>query len=279
MAPSGTIKNHDELQHSRNFLEAQGFNVKIFPTCYKNHNGFAGGDEERIEDLHAAFLDKEVKAILCARGGYGALRILDKIDYNIVQSNPKIFAGLSDVTLLLAAFYTKCSLKTYHSQMALKITKEGVWEDFVKTVNGKKTNISPNSEHITLQNGGAQGILWGGNLTSITTLFGSNPQGYMPKENILLFLEDINEPIYKIDRMLTQILRNTEFKGKIVGMVYGEFTGVEDAALTRLLKEFASKFNVPAHFGYNISHNSNNITVPFGQEVKLKENGEIIFLS
>lgn len=230
----------------------EGFKVKIFPSCTRHSN-----DDERVKDLHDAFSDPEIKAIICARGGYGALRILDKIDYNIICANPKIFAGSSDITLLLLMFYSKCGLVTYHSKMGC-------------LPEAPSSKILPKKDVLTLNKGSAKGVLWGGNLATIVSLFGS--AGYLPKDNIILFLEDINEPIYKIDRMLTQIFRNSELKNKIKGIIYGEFTGADEEELKTLLTQFAP---VPAFYGYNISHGTNNQTLPVGAEAELLENGTI----
>ena len=259
IAPSGVVNDIEALSG----LEG----VKIFPSCYEAELT----DEMRLKDLHGAFLDDEVKFILCARGGYGILRILDKIDYDLIARHPKIFAGSSDITLLLLSFLANCNLKTYHSQMALKIFKNGMFENLIDTVEGKNTRLEGGK---AILKGSAEGILWGGNLATIVSLFGSDEVAYMPKEDILLFLEDINEPLYKIDRMLTQIFRSCALRPKIKGLIFGDFGDID---ATELLHEFAHKFNVPSYYGFKISHGADSVAIPVGASAKLTQNGEVIF--
>lgn len=278
IAPSGAYGEFEKLNAACDFLIAKGYKVEIFPTCTKNWHGFAGNEDERIKDLHNAFLNPEIKAIICARGGFGALKLLDKIDYEIIKNNPKIFAGSSDITLLLLSFLTNSNLITYHSQMGLNLCCDEVFEDFLNVVNGEKCTIMPKNNHKTLQKGSAEGILWGGNLATIVSLFGANEATYLPNKDIILFLEDINEPAYKIDRMLTQILRHKNLKEKIKGIVFGEFMETNEVELEFILKEFTKKLNVCAHYGYNISHCTNNITLPVGKNIQLKCNGKLSYI-
>ncbi len=261
IAPSGAISGVEPLLGLDN--------IKIFPSCYMNAAELT--DESRLKDLHSAFLDNEIGLILCARGGYGALRILDKIDYDLVTKHPKIFAGSSDVTLLLLSFLANCGLKTYHSQMALKIFENEMFENLINTIEGKVKHLEGGK---ALLKGSAEGILWGGNLATIVSLFGSDEKKYLPKEDILLFLEDINEPLYKIDRMLTQIFRHSALRSKIKGLIFGDFGEIDTE---ELLTEFAQKFNVPSYCGFKISHNADNIAVPVGVRAKLNQNGEVVF--
>lgn len=265
IAPSGAVSDAE-------VLSGLDFDLKIFPSCYMSAAEL--NDEARLKDLHNAFLDDEVTMILCARGGYGALRILDKIDYDLVAKHPKIFAGSSDITLLLLSFLANCGLKTYHSQMALQIFKNGMFDNLIDTIEGKITKIEKIKGGKALLKGSAEGILWGGNLATVTSLLGSDEKKYMPKENILLFLEDINEPVYKIDRMLTQIFRSHALCGKVKGLIFGDFGDVD---ATGLLGEFAQKFNVPSYCGFKISHCADNVAIPVGASARLTQNGEVIF--
>ncbi len=128
----------------------------------------------------------------------------------------------------------------------------------------------PKKKHKILIQGEAQGILWGGNLSTIVSLFGS--ENYLPDEDIILFLEDINEPLYKIDKMLIQILRNSLLKKKIKAIVFGEFLGIkkeEEKQLENLLFEYAKTLDAPCVSGYNITHGKNNAIVPFARCAKL----------
>lgn len=278
ISPSGAICETEKLSTAKDFLISKGFNVKIYPGCCKNWHGFAGNDDERVQDMHNAFLDPEIKAIICARGGYGALRILDKIDYSIIKNNPKIFAGSSDITLLLLTFFAKCNLNTFHSQMALTMPEyTGIFENFLDIINSKINKIAPNHNFQILKEGTGKGILWGGNLSTLVSLFGSKSAQYLPKEDIVLFLEDINEPIYKIDKMLMQIYRNEGLCGKIKGLIFGEFSNTDEKELMWLLKDFSQRLNAASFYGYDISHCCNNKTIPIGKFIELKGDGKVVF--
>ena len=265
ISPSGSICDRETFFKKVDGLKNLGYKVKIFPNVFNQKGYLAGSDAERLNDLHAAFLDDECSAILCSRGGYGAIRLLDKINYNIIKNNPKIFIGSSDATALLAAFYAQAGLKSFHSLMLLN----GFSKNDIDLINNQK-EILPKKKHKIFIDGEAQGVLWGGNLSTIVSLFGSD--NYLPNEDMILFLEDINEPLYKIDKMLVQIFRNTQLKNKIKALIFGEFSGLkkeEEKQLENLLFEYSKMLNVPCVFGYNITHGKNNVTVPFGRCAKL----------
>ncbi len=272
--PSSAPKDWAEVDKSVTFLKEQGFEVKLFGSPDKK----AQSEEQKIHDLLSAFEDKKIKAIICGRGGHGAIKILDNIDYSIVKRNPKIFAGSSDITTLLIAFYKLSALKTFHSPMLLgqgKFNKKS-FEDFLKTINGKKTDIKPKKDFTVLNQGRGTGVLWGGNLATIVSLFGTYSGFYTPNDNIILFLEDLNEEVYKIDRMLTQIYRNKTLARKIKGVIFGDFLGADEKELTDVLCTFAKKLGVPATFGYNITHLKTNTTVPVGQFVKFDTKNSVL---
>ena len=265
ISPAGEIANREIFFKKVDEIKALGFKIKIFPNALNKNGYLAGSDEERLEDLHGAFSDGEVSAILCSRGGYGTLRLLDKIDYNIVKNNPKIFIGSSDITNLLIAFYARANLKSFHALMLLN----GFSQRDINLINNQKEILAQKKHKIFIK-GEAKGILWGGNLSTVTALFGSD--SYLPDDEIILFLEDINEPLYKIDKMLLQILRNKDLKNKIKGIIFGQFSGLsaKDLKLSEnLFFQYAKKFDVPCVLGYSIGHVKNSILIPFGRYVNL----------
>jgi len=276
IAPASEVKDVKEIEKAKKFIEEQGYKVKIYDGCYFLNQT----DEHKILELQQAFQDDDVKAIICIRGGFGSLRILDGIMYNILANNPKIFAGSSDITTLLLQINKICNFKTYHTPMFVgngKFTKTS-FNDFIKTVNGKKNKITPKKNAVVLKEGNCKGILWGGNLSTITSLFGSYSASYVPNQDIILFLEDLNEPVYKIDRMLTQIFRFGRLKKRIKGVVFGDFLDVDDKnALVETLKEFAYKLDVPSVFGYPITHLKTNTTVPVGQMAHFNTDDKVIY--
>lgn len=265
ISPSGAISNREIFFQKVEDLKALGYKVKIFPNVFNQKGYLAGDDSERLEDLHSAFSDDEVNAILCSRGGYGAIRLLDKIDYNIIKNNPKIFMGSSDATALLIAFYARADLAGYHTLMLLN----GFSKNDIDLINNQK-EILPKKKHKVFTQGSASGVLWGGNLSTIVSLFGS--YNYLPEKDIILFLEDINEPLYKIDKMLIQIFRNSRLREKIKAVIFGEFTGLakdESKKLENILFEYSKMLNIPCVYGYDITHGKNNIALPFGRCTKL----------
>jgi len=268
VAPSGSVSEPEKLERACELFSKFNLKTKIYESCYKSYRCMAGTDEDRLKDLHDAFLDTDVKAIICARGGYGALRIVDDLDYGLIAENPKIFAGSSDITVLLLNIFHRAGLNTFHSPMALNGFDENIFRDFLSVVNGEKKEIAPKENFKTLYEGRNKGMLWGGNLATVVSLFGSGSKTYLPQENIILFLEDLNEPNYKTDRMLRQIYRNISLREKIKGLVFGDFLGSDnEKELEDILKEYAELFNIPASYGYNITHAKPNLTLPIGQSV------------
>ena len=274
IAPSGAI---DEvvLNSAKDKFEKEGYEVVIYPTCYKKHRIFAGTDEERVQDIENAFSNQEGGAIICARGGYGTIKILDKINPKIIKNNQKIFCGFSDITALLAFFHTLGVKKLYHSPMCKFITRIDSFSDFEYTTKKIKQKIIPNMDFERINPKSAKGLLWGGNLATIVSLFGADKKTYMPKNDIILFLEDLNEPVYKIDKMMTQILRNKELAKKIKAIVVGEFSGLKFKDFKYILNNCSEKLKVPVFYGYNISHNKNTECVPFGEKASISEHGVI----
>lgn len=262
IAPSGTVCDIEKLNKTKTFMENFGMRVKIFPSCYEKFRYMAGDDEVRLKDLHNAYLDKNIDTIICARGGYGIIRLLEKINFNIIKDNPKKIIGSSDITALLVSIYKKTDQITHHAKMALNGISNMEKEEFLNYKNSIENNI------YNLPKFPIKGILWGGNLATIVSLFGSPSENYIPDDGIILFLEDINEPDYKIDKMLTQILRNKPLRSKIKGVIFGEFIGAGQY-LNEILEEFANILNVPFAYDNKITHGNNNTVVPIGASIKI----------
>ena len=265
IAPSGAISDKDSFFKNIEALKAD-FRVKILPHVLDDFGFLASCDENRLEDLHNAFLDAEIKAILCARGGYGAIRLLDKINWEIIKNNKKPFIGFSDITAFHIMFYKMAGLKTYHAPMLMSGFATDKKKDCLDTINGFKKELCAKK---ILQSGDAEGILWGGNLATLISLFGAD---FIPDQDIILFLEDINEPLYKLDKMIVQIYRNNQLRLKIKAICLGEFSGLnkkEQGALNFWMKNWAQMFKVPFLCGLNISHGKNNEAVPFAQRAKI----------
>ena len=278
LAVSGRIKEYERIMHAVSYFETCGYNVVVSDTCKTSHRYMAGNnDDDCVNALHNFFADRTINAIVCARGGYGTLRLLDKIDWNIIAKNPKIFAGYSDITTLLAAIYKKTGLITFHSAMINgdfgDELESYTIQSFFNTLQG--TNKEFIAENPVFYNTGkANGILWGGNLSSLAAMAGTD---FVPQEDIILFAEDLNEPVYKIDRMFTQLFNIKEIVKNVKGIALGEFQNIDNSEmLDEIIMEFALHLNIPVIRGFKITHEKIKDTVPFGVEAEFDaENGKI----
>lgn len=275
---SGAIKDYNLILNSKKYFEEKGYNVIISDTCKYSHRYMTGkNDLQCVGDLHSFFLDKNINMILCARGGYGTIRLLDYIDWDIIKKNPKIFAGYSDITVLLNMIFRKTGLITFHSPMAkgdfADLIIKNTESSFFKTLSGI-TQTYKVKEHIIFYDGIAQGKLWGGNLASLVSLCGTD---FVPNEDLILILEDLNEPVYKIDKMLTQLFNMAKIRKNVKGIAFGEFKDIENQQwLNELLNEFANKLKIPCCGNFKITHNKEKDTIPIGVNAIFNANtGEI----
>ena len=278
LAISGRIKNFENIEKAKSFFEEEGYKVIISETCKTSHRYMAGfSDDDCINELHKFFSDKNIDVILCARGGYGTLRLIDKIDWDIIKNNPKIFAGYSDITTLLNLIYKNTGLITFHSAMPngdfSKEIDDYTKAAFFNTLEGKTICYHAYNSSI-FKEGEAVGKLWGGNLSTLCALCGTN---FIPNEDLILFLEDLNEPVYKIDKMLTQLFNIDKLRKNVRGIAIGEFKDIEDKnQLDEVILELANKLNIPICDGFKITHNKIKDTLPIGIKVYFNANAGII---
>lgn len=278
LAVSGRIKEYENIENAKKFFLEQGYNVIISDTCKTSHEYQAGKcDDDCVNALHDFFSNPEIDAILCARGGYGTLKLLDKINWEIIKNNPKIFAGYSDITVLLNMILKKTGLITFHSPMANgdfgQEIEEYTKEKFFNCLEEKTAQIKADGE--VYYEGRTEGILWGGNLSSLVSLCGTD---FIPDEDLILFLEDLNEPSYKIDKMLTQLFNIEKIRKNVRGIALGEFKDCDKRELEIFLKEFANKHKIPICDGFKITHNKTKDTIPVGIKCTFNSNNRIIEL-
>jgi len=272
IAPAGPIKDKNNIERAKKFFENNGFKIKYSKHLFNRDRYLSDTDENRLEDLHNAFLDKEVDAIICARGGYGCLRLIDKIDYDLIKSHPKIFCGYSDITVLSAMFLKKSGLITYSGAMAngdfgQENISEFTIQNFFNAV--KQTNSLSFKSKKIFNTGNADGISFGGNLASIVSLCGID---FIPDKKFIFFTEDLNEPVYKIDKMMTQLLHIDKFRNNLSGLILGDFldSGYPEQ-LDGLFESISKELNIPAYSGYKITHEKDKITVPYGKNANMKD--------
>ena len=258
-------------------LQQWGFQVMIGKTVgSKSTNYFSGTDEERKDELQALLDEPSIKAILCGRGGYGVTRIIDQLDFKTFKKNPKWIIGFSDVTVLHAHLLTKCKIASLHAPMANAFNDGGVKLPYVqslqKALKGTKASYScaPNTMN---QLGKATGVLMGGNLALIAHLVGSSIM-YKTK-GAILFLEDVGEYAYNIDRMFIQ-LKRAGILNQLNGLILGGFTDRKDTtrpfgkSIEEMLKEHIAEFDYPVCFGFPVSHDTENYALKVGATFELR---------
>lgn len=276
-----------ELDNIKKTIENFGYKVKMGSTCHLSYKGYlAGTDEDRVKDIEIMFEDKTIDAILCLKGGYGTPRILDKINYDIIKNNPKIFIGYSDITALHIAFNQICNLVTFHGIMAAIVSN---WDEFTYNsfmdILDMKENLelkNPEDEELyTLVKGSVNGIIIGGNLSLIASTIGTSYE--INAKDKILFIEEIGESIYKIDRMLTQL----ELSGKFndcKGIIFGDFEDCnkereEDYDLYDLLLDKIKKYNKPCIYNLQSGHCKPMISIPLGVNCELDATNKKIILT
>ena len=265
IALSGVI-DKEKLNFAINNLKILGYNVKLSKNIFDTNRYLAGNDNNKIKELEEFFSNPEIDIIMTARGGYGAIRLIDKIDYNLLKNHPKIFTGFSDVTALLLMIYKKTGMVTYLGLMATPDfgfdceIDEFSFQNFQAAINGEELNFEGNKIY---KDGAAEGIIWGGNLATLVSLCGID---FIPNEDFIFFAEDLNEPVYKIDKMFTQLFNINEFKKYCKGIVLGDFL---DCGNEKWLEEFFVELSgihqIPIIGGFKITHNRKKITIPIGK--------------
>ena len=266
------------FEHGVAVLESMGYRVKIPDDLFSQHGYLAGSDSERASQLTKLFEDESVRAIFCARGGFGSMKLLPLLDFEIICARPKILLGFSDVTALLVAIYSRCGMVTFHGPLVttLKKDSEKSCSALIDAIGSSKPLTLKPPEAVILNPGQASGPLLGGNLTSLCHLMGTP---YEPRfKGHLLFLEDRGETSYRIDRMLSQLYLGGRLDG-VAGVVLGSFQDcgpVED--VYTIVKESFRHTGGPILAGFDLGHGSDNITVPIGLEADLDtENGSLRF--
>lgn len=268
IAPSGPV-DRELVRRGIRFLEEMGLRVKLGRHLFSKKQYLAGEDQERAEDLMEMFADRNVKGIISARGGYGCLRIMKYIDFKIIKNNPKIFVGYSDLTVLLNNFFKKTGLVTFHGPMLRQITEQDklTVNVFKQILFGETKVLTYKTPELKIVNRGEEkGKLIGGCLSVILSTLGTD---YEPSwDNSIFFFEDVDEPLYRVDRMLTQLKLSGRL-GRIRGLIAGKIKGIKNDDLASLLKEILEDISIPAVLNFPAGHQLPNLTLPVGATVHL----------
>ena len=263
VATSGPV-DREELEPGIEWLCKAGFEPVLAKNLYYKKGYLAGSDKDRAAALKEMIERQDIQAIFCARGGYGSMRILSSFPFSIFSRNPKFIIGFSDVTAVLNAVFTKTGVIGIHGPSVLSLEKEDiVSKDLIINFITNPSTIEYNiADFVPVSPGIAKGRLVGGNLTVLSHLIGTP---FMPPlKNAVLFLEDINESAYQIDRMITHLLLSGAL-ANISGIILGRFTNCgESFILKELFSEVAGKFNIPCLMGLEAGHKGINLPLPIG---------------
>lgn len=274
LATARKISNK-EIQPSIAVFEKWGLKVMLSENLFKENHQFAGTDEERIADLQKMLDDTSIKAIFCARGGYGTLRVIDKIDFTKFKRNPKWLIGFSDITVLHTHIHTQCGIETIHAAMPINFPKDGSMNNAVETL--RKTLFEEKiayqiPAHPLNRKGTAGGILVGGNLSLLCALQGSVSD--IDTRNKIFFIEDLDEYLYHIDRMMLSLKRAGKLK-QLAGLIVGGMTEMKDNKIPfgktaeEIIRETVKEFDYPVCFGFPAGHIEGNRAIILGRKIKL----------
>ena len=275
VAPAGPIRIPNDLERAKRNAATLGWETVLGENVREKEGYFAGSDEERLSDLNAAIRDSSIDAIWCLRGGYGAMRLLDGIDYDALRKRPKAIIGYSDITALHCAVRVRCMLTSIHGPTA-RSALPAVAERSLRHAVLRDADCCGTASGIrTVVPGKARGRLLGGNLALLAALHGTP---YEPDyTGAILVLEDVNEAPYRIERMLLQ-LRLSGSLQRCAGIAFGSFTntGEKDSAglggtrpLKAVIEEAARAANVPAIDNVPVGHIDEQWSIPFGLEAEL----------
>jgi muramoyltetrapeptide carboxypeptidase len=272
----------EEIQPAVAFFESYGLSVMFGKNLFESSNQFAGTDAQRTEDLQWALNDKNIKAVIIARGGYGTVRTIEQIDFTEFKSRPKWLVGYSDVTVLHNAIHN-VGVETLHATMPLNFTKnEEATKSMLEALFGNLSQIETEENYSNIS-GTAKGKLVGGNLSLIYSLSGTPFD--IDTTNKILFIEDLDEYLYHIDRMMMQLKLSGKLRD-LKGLLVGGMTDMKDNAIPfgkfpeDIILDAVKDYNYPVCFDFPAGHIDRNLAIYFGREVELNvtDNATLKFL-
>ena len=274
--PGGAMPVEKVSECIRVLNEEWGFKTKVGKTVGNEFHYFSGTDKERLDDLQQMLDDDEVKAVLCARGGYGMGRIIDQINFKKFEKQPKWIIGYSDITVLHSHLYSNYYISSLHAPMAGAFNNDGFKNEFVlslkNALEGKKIKYQC-MPHEFNKKGQAIGELIGGNLALLSHLVGTDSD--IKTRGRILFIEDVGEYLYTIDRMMYQLKRSGKL-AKIAGLIVGGFTDIKDTerpfgqTAYEIIRDIVKEYDYPVCYGFPISHEKENCALKIGVGYKLK---------
>ncbi len=285
VAPAGRITEKKIARAVRIFND-WGLKVELGRNIFKRKNTFAGNDKQRKDDFQNVIDREDIKAVICARGGYGTLRIINKIDFKKFRQNPKWIVGFSDITVIHSYLQQKVKCESIHSVMPGNFPENDVESKSLNSLKdilfGGKTEYSINS-HSLNRTGEAEGILIGGNLSVLYSLQGTNLE--IDTNDKILFIEDVNEYLYHVDRMIS----NFKLSGKLdnlKGLVVGHMNRMKDSPVAfgesacEILQRAVEEYNYPVIYNFPAGHIKQNMAIILGRKIKMNagpQTSEIVF--
>ena len=285
VTPASNVPEDQELHIAMDLVRSLGFSAKPSPNLFSRTQYLAGTDKERADDLNAMFADPEVDAIFCVRGGYGSGRLLHYLDYDMIAANPKIIMGYSDITAILNAIYLRTGLITFHGPIAGGNFSDYTYDQYNRVlVEPSSTTeiggppafetrpgvVDWENRLTAIVSGSAEGHLVGGNLSLVVTLLGTP---FEPNfDGAILFLEDVSEPPYSVDRMLTHLWMTGKLE-RVAGIILGKFT--DDSydsntfSMEQVMRDRFEPLGIPTLRGAMIGHIEDKTVVPIGIQARL----------
>ena len=272
VAPSGTLPNKSQVRQAETNAKSLGWIPVPGANINATHGYLAGTDAERLSDLNAAIRDDSIDGIWCVRGGYGAMRLLDEIDYAALRENPRPLIGFSDITALHAAIHRECGIIGFHGPTARGNLSDFSRQSLIAAVTNHADSCGIAASGRVIREGKARGTLAGGNLALVTALQGT-PYS-VDFDGAILVIEDVGESVYRIDRMLRQLILGGSLE-KCSGLVAGDFTPpagdktFDSRAVDDLLGEAADIAGIPCLAGAPFGHIADQWTIPIGTTAEL----------
>lgn len=279
IAPAGQMRDRQVVEAGLQVLHDMGFKIKLPRDFWPGDGYLADTDAHRADEIHRMLADSEVKGMIALRGGYGCLRLLPYLDFSFFRQNPKVLVGFSDITILLNQVTDQAHLLTFHGPVVTTLgnASSAARERFYLSLTGRWAGgLAVPKMELIRGTAAVTGRLLGGNLNSLVSLLGTPYD--CSWQDVILFLEDVHEPLYKVDRMLTQLFLAGKFRG-LRGLLIGDFTLDRDQdALAKMrytehiwnrLTELVENTTIPIWAGLPFGHLSENLTLPIGSQVTL----------
>lgn len=263
-------------------LIAWGFKVIRGKTLGHQYNYFSGTDEERLEDLQRMMDDKNVDAIICGRGGYGTGRIIDQLDFSRFVKHPKWIIGFSDITLLHCHLFSNYRIASLHAPMAAAFNDGEFKNQYIESLHNALFGMKGDYQcdaHPFNNSGNGSGVLVGGNLSLLVNAIGTSSD--INTKNKILFIEEIGEYIYGIDRMMYQ-LKRSEKLNDLKGLIFGSFSEMKDTTIPfgktveEVLKDVISEYDYPVCFGFPVGHDKENYALKIGVKYSLNVQSDLV---